>query len=81
MNRFVRALLVLLCFEMGAILVYLPWSSLWEQNYFLIHFPALIPVMLHPSVRGAVSGIGVLDIILAAGMIRRNSQAASASGQ
>ncbi|HVS74316.1 MAG TPA: hypothetical protein VHE23_02735 [Candidatus Acidoferrales bacterium] len=81
MNRFVRALLVLLCFEMGAILVYLPWSSLWEQNYFLIHFPALIPVMLHPSVRGAVSGIGVLDIILAAGMIRRSSQAASASSQ
>jgi hypothetical protein len=81
MNRFVRALLILLCFEMGAILVYLPWSSLWEQNYFLIHFPALIPVMLHPSVRGAVSGIGVLDIILAAGMIRRSSQAASASSQ
>jgi hypothetical protein len=81
MNRFVRALLVLLCFEMGAILVYLPWSPLWEQNYFLLHFPALIPVMLHPSVRGAVSGIGVLDIILAAGMIRRSSQAASASSQ
>ncbi len=81
MNRFVRALLVLLCFEMGAILVYLPWSSLWEQNYFLIHFPALIPVMLHPAVRGAVSGIGVLDIILAAGMIRRSSQDASAASQ
>lgn len=81
MKRLLHALLVLLCFEIGAILLYLPWSSFWEQNYFLSHFPALIPVMLHPSMRGAVSGIGVLDIILAAGMIRRNSQAARASSR
>jgi hypothetical protein len=81
MNRFLHALLVLLCFEMGAILVYLPWSAFWEQNYFLTRFPALIPVMLHPSLRGAVSGLGVLDIVLAAGMIRRGAQAVRASDQ
>jgi hypothetical protein len=76
MNRILHALLVLLCFEMGAILLYLPWSSLWEQNYFLSRFPALIPVLLHPSMRGAVSGLGVLDIVLAVGMVRRRPQAA-----
>jgi hypothetical protein len=32
-----------------------------EQNYFLSHFPSLLPVLLHPSFR-LVSGIGVLDI-------------------
>jgi hypothetical protein len=83
MNRFLHALLVLLCFEVGAILLYLPWSSLWDapHNYFLVRFPALIPFMLHPSLRGAVSGIGVLDIFLAAGMIRRGSHASRASQQ
>ena len=33
MNRVLRALLVVVCFEMGALLLYLPWSGLWEQNF------------------------------------------------
>jgi hypothetical protein len=28
---------------------YLPWSGYWEQNYFLSHFPSLMPIVLHPS--------------------------------
>jgi hypothetical protein len=76
MNRVLRAMLVVLCFEMGALLLYLPWTSFWEQNYFLSHFPVLIPVLLHPSFRGAVSGLGVVDIILAIGMIGSRSSAA-----
>ena len=69
MNRVLRALLVVVCFEMGALLLYLPWSGFWDQNFFLLHFPSLIPVLLHPSFRGAVSGIGVLDIFLALSFI------------
>ena len=79
MNRVSRAILILLCFELGALLVYLPWSRLWEQNYFLSRFPMLIPVVLHPSMRGAVSGLGLLDVALAVGMIRRRPQSASGS--
>ena len=69
MSRVFRALLVVVCFEMGAILLYLPWSTFWEKNFFLVHFPALIRVLLHPAFRGAVSGIGVLDILLALSFI------------
>lgn len=69
MNRLFRAMLVVLCFEMGALLLYLPWTQFWEQNYFLSHFPLLMPVVLHPSFRGLVSGIGLLDIFLAFGFI------------
>src|SRR5438034_5554711 len=69
MNRFYRALLVVLAFEMGAMLLYLPWSGYWEQNFFLSHYPSLMPILLHPSFRGAVSGVGVLDILLAIGWI------------
>ena len=77
MNRVSRAILIVLCFVLGALLVYLPWSRLWEQNYFLSRFPMLIPVVLHPSMRGAVSGLGLLDVALAVGMIRRRPQPAS----
>jgi hypothetical protein len=69
MNRIWRALLVVVCFEMGALLLYLPWTSYWEQNYFLSHFPALLPILLHPAFRGLVSGIGALDIFLAISLI------------
>jgi hypothetical protein len=81
MNRILRALLVVLCFEMGALLLYLPWTGFWEQNYFLSHFPSLIPVMLHPSFRGVVSGLGVLDILLAFGFIGSRSGTPSAPPQ
>ena len=76
MNRVFRALLVVLCFEMGALLLYLPWSAYWDQNYFLNHFPILIPIVLNSFLRGAVSGIGVLDILLAFNLIssRRPAQ-------
>ena len=69
MSKIYRALLVVLAFEMGAMLLYLPWSLYWEQNYFLSHFPSLMPIVLHPSFRGAVSGLGILDILLAVGSI------------
>lgn len=69
MNRVFRALLVIVCFEMGAILLYLPWSAFWERNFFLVQFPYLIHVVLHPAFRGAVSGLGVLDIFLALSFI------------
>lgn len=69
MNRISSALLVVVCCIMGAVLFYLPWTGVWEQNYFLSHFPSLMRILLHPSVRGAVSGLGILDIFLAINMI------------
>ena len=71
MNKALRAMLIVLCFEMGALLLYLPWSNFWEQNYFLIHFPTLVPFALHPSVRG----LGVLDIFVALGLLQSRPEA------
>jgi hypothetical protein len=73
MNRILRAMTVVLLFELGALLLYLPWSAFWEQNYFLSHVPWLIPIVLHPSMRGIVSGIGVLDIFVAFGFFNSGS--------
>jgi hypothetical protein len=69
MNKVLSALLVVVLCIMGAILFYLPWTSIWEKNYFLNHFPSLMRVLLHPALRGAVSGVGILDIFVAITMI------------
>ena len=79
MNKALRAMLIVLCIEMGALLVYLPWSNFWEQNYFLSHFPGFMRFALHPSVRGLVSGLGVLDIFVALGLLQSRAEAPSAT--
>ncbi|HVN09375.1 MAG TPA: hypothetical protein VMV61_10400 [Patescibacteria group bacterium] len=65
MNRLVRILLGLICLEAGVLLVFLPWSPYWDRNFFLQHFPDLAVFLLSPFLRGAVTGLGLLDVILA----------------
>jgi hypothetical protein len=77
MNRLLRALWMMALFELGVVLIVLPWfGHLWDTNYFLNHFPLLRNVLLQPSVRGTISGLGALDIIVAAGMVRRPAEPA-----
>ncbi|MGD0840961.1 MAG: hypothetical protein ABSA32_07385 [Candidatus Acidiferrales bacterium] len=78
MNRLLRVLLSLDFFLLGVLLLFLPWLGLWEHNYFLSKYPAMIPYALHPSVRGAVSGLGALDIVMAFGMLRSDPARAAA---
>jgi hypothetical protein len=71
MQRVLNVLWMLVLFEMGVLLLFLPWLHFWEANYFLARYPSLMPYLLHPSLRGAISGLGALDILLAARMLRR----------
>jgi hypothetical protein len=43
-----------------------PWLSFWDRNYFAEALPILQAILRNNFVRGAVSGIGVLN--LAAGL-------------
>ena len=78
--RLIRVLYTLFLFEVGVVLLILPWLSLWDRNYFLSHYPGLRPFVLHPSVRGVITGLGALDIVVAAGMLRRQSPAGENPG-
>ncbi len=71
MSFALRALLVLICFELGVLLMLAPWSAFWERNYFLDRYPDLIPILLNPFVRGAITGLGLLDVWIAFSFIRR----------
>jgi hypothetical protein len=75
MTRVLRVFVVLVLFELGIMLILLPWSNqYWDHNYFLGRYPELIRILLHPSMRGIISGLGVLDIIVAVGLLRRPPQ-------
>ncbi|HUK32154.1 MAG TPA: hypothetical protein VLV89_13645 [Candidatus Acidoferrum sp.] len=71
MDRLLRVLIVLILMELGIGLIALPWMRYWEHNYFLDHYPDLIHILLHPAIRGAVSGLGILDILVAITLLRQ----------
>jgi hypothetical protein len=50
---------------MGLVLVVCPWTSLWDTNYLLQLHPLLRDLMLNPYLRGAVSGLGLVNLMLA----------------
>ena len=63
-HRTAILLFVLLCAGVGVILVILPWSLQWTDNYLLLRFPGLRPLVSHGFVRGMCSGLGVLDLLI-----------------
>lgn len=72
-------MLVALLFEVGLLLVLVPWSRFWERNYFADLVPVLRVALASDYVRGAVSGLGLVNIWLALvdlhGIVTRRDQA------
>lgn len=58
-----RILLVAYFIEVGVLLVFVPWSAFWERNYFAQAVPGLAAVLSNHFVRGAVSGLGIVNLI------------------
>jgi hypothetical protein len=48
--------------EVGLVLLVVPWSPFWDRNYFLDLWPALETVTRSNLVRGAVSGLGIINL-------------------
>jgi hypothetical protein len=59
-----RLLLVAYFIEVGLLLVLVPWSPFWERNYFVAAYPAIHEFISNHYVRGAVSGLGVVNLLL-----------------
>jgi hypothetical protein len=78
MHTLLRVIWMLALLELGIGLLVLPWlvPGPWDANYFLSHYPVLRPYLLQPAVRGMISGLGALDVVIAGQMFRRRPQAA-----
>ena len=55
-------LFVLISAVAGVLLVILPWTPEWTDNYLLLSYPWLRTFMTTGFVRGLCSGLGLLDI-------------------
>jgi hypothetical protein len=51
--------------ELGLFLVVYPWSHKWEMNFIPIHIEQLRDLWANRFFRGAVSGLGILDLWIA----------------
>ncbi len=62
LHRISVFLFVLISAVAGVLLVILPWTPQWTDNYLLLTFPWLRTIVSNGFVRGLCSGLGLLDI-------------------
>jgi hypothetical protein len=60
---FRRLVYVAVFLEVGLLLVVLPWSGFWDRNYFGAALPGLRPIITNNFVRGAVTGLGLVNLL------------------
>jgi hypothetical protein len=53
---------VFVCAVTGVLLILLPWSNEWTDNFLLLRYPDLRPAIASGFFRGICSGLGILDI-------------------
>ncbi len=51
-----------LLLETGLLLALIPWSAFWERNYFVEWSPAIKALLTSNYARGAISGLGIVNI-------------------
>jgi hypothetical protein len=62
MQRTFLVIFVVLCIEIGIVLIAVPWRPVWSNNALLSDYPQIRTFMRLGFVRGIVTGIGLLDI-------------------
>ena len=62
MHRISVFLFVLVSAVAGVLLIILPWTPEWTDNYLLLSFPVLRSIVSNGFFRGLCSGLGLLDI-------------------
>jgi hypothetical protein len=59
-----KILYILFSLVGGVALVCLPWCSFWENNNVLYVIPQIRPVIANAYFKGAVLGLGIVNIVL-----------------
>ncbi|MGB7762466.1 MAG: hypothetical protein WBL61_21710 [Bryobacteraceae bacterium] len=59
------AALIGICTGMGFFLLIFPWSGFWEANSFVLQVPEAREYWSSPYLRGAISGLGLVNLIFA----------------
>jgi hypothetical protein len=65
-----RLLTIVFFVEVGLVLAVVPWSTYWERNYIADLLPLLHAVITNYFFRGAVSGLGLVNLAAAVSELR-----------
>ena len=65
-----RLILIVFYIEVGLVLTVVPWSKYWDQNYFADVIPLLHMITTNDFFRGAISGLGVVNLVAALSELR-----------
>ncbi len=57
-----QVIYLLFCLEVGVVLLLLPWTLLWDNNFFFSLQPQHSSFWLGNHLRGAISGIGLVNL-------------------
>jgi hypothetical protein len=60
-----RLVLIIFFLEIGFVLTLAPWSAFWDRNYFAETVPLVQRIVTNNFVRGAVTGLGVINVCAA----------------
>jgi len=63
-HKMSAVLLITFCMEIGLFLIIFPWTDSWENNYFASLLPQFRSYWGNLYVRGAVSGLGVINLYI-----------------
>ncbi len=64
-SRLLRLCFAIFTFEIGLFLTIFPWVDIWNLNYFSGWLPVLENVWDDPYFRGAITGLGLVNIYVA----------------
>jgi hypothetical protein len=64
-------LFIVFCLELGVFLLVFPWLEYWDRNWFSSFIPEWHRYWENPFVRGAVSGLGAVNVYIALAEIFR----------
>ncbi len=62
--KVLRLFFIVFCFEIGVILIVFPWLRIWEMNNAVLYAPWLADVWGNPFFRGALSGLGLINVYI-----------------
>ena len=57
-------LFIVFCLEVGVVLLVFPWSEYWDNNFFSNWIPMTRDLWDNSYLRGAVSGLGIVNIFI-----------------
>jgi len=70
-HKMTAVLFVTFCLELGFFLLIFPWTDYWDSNFFSSLVPEWHQYWENLYVRGAVSGLGAMNLYISFGEILR----------